>query len=35
MTVQTAVSAKDIEEAFLSLQPIVKETPLELSLIHI
>ena len=29
MTVQTAVSAKDIEEAFLSLQPIVKETPLE------
>lgn len=29
MTVQTAVSAKDIDEAFLSLQPIVKETPLE------
>lgn len=29
MTVQTAVSAKDIEDAFLTLQPIVKQTPLE------
>ncbi|RZI05750.1 hypothetical protein, partial [Staphylococcus condimenti] len=29
MTVQTAVSAKEIEDAFLTLQPIVKQTPLE------
>ncbi len=30
MTVKTTVSTKDIDEAFLRLKDIVKETPLQL-----
>ena len=35
MVLKTTVTATDVDEAYLRIKDVVKETPLQLSLIHI